>query len=107
MLGRCVTDGIVDQTGNHVHTSICGAPDDRSESVLAGSVKRASDEQEGRRDGTFEGALQSSENHQLGPVLRKANAEHDDAPDGYADTEEATDMELLNEVVSWSFGDEV
>lgn len=100
-------DSVHAEACDDVHTSIRRAPDQGAEGVLFRSVEGSRNEHECRRDSAFKTALERAQNHQASPVLRKRNAQHDNAPAEYDDAQELADVELLHQVVSRELADHV
>ena len=63
-----------------VHSGVRGTPDQSTDGVLLLGVERSCDKHECGRDGAFQSALQSTQHHETSPILRKCDAEHNDAP---------------------------
>lgn len=93
-------NGIHAQTRDDVHAGVGRSPDERAKRVLGGSVPGARDQDEGGRDGALQGTLERAEDHEMGEVLGKRNAQNNDTPEYHDDGQEAARVALLHEPVA-------
>lgn len=99
MLLRMLAYAVHRKIANNPKASISGLEEERPRRVLISPVPAANDKNESWRDCTFEEALQSTEYHQMGPVLGSANASNADTPAEHVDAETFPQRPALEEEI--------